>query len=57
MPEIVVISVGANNRYGHPNKGVVERLNSFGSKVYRTDQDGGIVINSDGEKLEALTSN
>jgi competence protein ComEC len=52
MPEISVISVGANNRYHHPNKGVVERLNTFGSKIYRTDKDGGIVIKSDGEKIE-----
>jgi competence protein ComEC len=56
MPEISVISVGANNRYGHPAKSVVERLNSFGSKIYRTDIDGGIIIKSDGENLEATTS-
>jgi beta-lactamase superfamily II metal-dependent hydrolase len=27
-------------------------LNTFGSKIYRTDKDGGIVIKSDGEKIE-----
>lgn len=57
MPEISVISVGANNRYGHPSRGIVKRLEAFGSKVYRTDKDGGIVIKSDGDKLSVITSN
>jgi competence protein ComEC len=56
MPEISVISVGANNRYGHPSRDVVERLNSFGSKIYRTDKDGGVVIKSDGEKIQTFTA-
>ena len=36
-----VISVGKNNRYGHPNKEVLENLKE--SKIYRTDQDGSIM--------------
>jgi competence protein ComEC len=57
MPEISVISVGLNNMYRHPNKGVVDRLNAFGSEVYRTDRDGGITIKSDGLLLFKLTKN
>ncbi|NUU77831.1 ComEC/Rec2 family competence protein [Paenibacillus xylanilyticus] len=35
-----VISAGANNTYGHPNPGVLERLEAVGSQIYRTDQMG-----------------
>lgn len=55
-PEVSVISVGENNIYHHPSKSVIERLNSFKTKIYRTDKDGGIVIKSDGENLDIETS-
>ena len=41
-PEYGVISVGKNNRYGHPNDGVLENLED--SNIYRTDQDGCIMF-------------
>ncbi len=37
-----MISVGKNNRYGHPNKDVLDNLKN--SKTYRTDQDGSIMF-------------
>ncbi|WP_024628510.1 MULTISPECIES: ComEC/Rec2 family competence protein [unclassified Paenibacillus] len=37
-----VISAGANNTYGHPNPGVLERLVDSGTDIYRTDQMGEI---------------
>ena len=43
-PEYALISVGADNSYGHPNKEVVERLEEIGAKVYRTDYEGDIVL-------------
>lgn len=43
-PEIALISVGANNRYGHPTRETLERLNIFGCKVYRTDLEGTIIL-------------
>ena len=43
-PEIVCISVGANNSYGHPAPETLERLREFGCTVYRTDQNGDILI-------------
>ena len=43
-PEIALISVGADNRYGHPTQETLERLNIFGCKVYRTDLDGTIIL-------------
>jgi beta-lactamase superfamily II metal-dependent hydrolase len=42
--------------FTHPVQGVVERLNYFDSKIYRTDIDGGIVIKSNGNKLETIVS-
>lgn len=41
-PKYSIISVGKNNRYGHPKKDVLNTLNN--SKIYRTDIDGSIEI-------------
>ena len=41
-PKYSIISVGKNNRYGHPNKEVLNTLDN--SKIYRTDQDGSIMF-------------
>lgn len=43
-PETVIISVGADNWYGHPADEVLERLESFGCEVYRTDEDGTVIF-------------
>ena len=50
-PEIAVIQVGKDNRYGHPNQEVLERLEKYGIKILRTDQDGDIKFLSDGESV------
>ena len=44
QPQAVVISVGENNRYGHPREEMLERVSRFGCKVYRTDQQGTITF-------------
>jgi len=41
-PKIAVISVGRNNKYGHPTQLVLDRLRSFNTPVLRTDQNGTI---------------
>lgn len=43
-PEIAIISVGENNRYGHPTERVLESLNQIGAKIYRTDESGCITL-------------
>ena len=52
-PKYSVISVGKNNRYGHPNKEVLDTLND--SKIYRTDQDGSIMFKIKKDKLQIET--
>lgn len=51
MPEIVVISVGKGNEYGHPHNEALSRFSDAGAIVYRTDESGHIVIHTDGENL------
>jgi len=51
-PSLAVISSGAGNRYGHPSPDVVERLREAGATVLRTDIHGGVIITTDGERLE-----
>lgn len=43
-PKVAVISVGADNRYGHPARQTLERLESAGCRIFRTDQQGTILI-------------
>lgn len=49
-PEVAIISVGKDNKYGHPKQAIIDRLNKMGIKIYRTDLNGTILITSDGEK-------
>jgi len=43
-PGVAVISVGRQNRYGHPHEPVVARLLEAGSDLYRTDRDGAVRV-------------
>lgn len=50
-PDYAVISCGIGNKYGHPHKETVDKLNSFGVTVHRTDREGTIVAQSDGNSV------
>ena len=52
-PDVVVISNGRGNPYGHPVPYVLERYRALGSKVLRTDQDGQVEVSTDGQYLTA----
>lgn len=54
-PKIALIGVGKNNNFGHPNIDVIERLENMGSKIYRTDNCGEIIIRINREKLQIHT--
>ena len=56
-PRVAVISVGAHNDYGHPRADTLAALDALpGLAVYRTDQSGRIVLESDGRSLTVRTS-
>jgi len=55
-PEAAVISVGAVNEYGHPAPITLQRLARAGARVYRTDVDGRITLETDGERWEVATA-
>ena len=46
-PEYSVISVGADNRYGHPTDDALTRISKVNSKIYRTDTMGTVVFEFD----------
>jgi len=48
-PEVVVISVGAENRFGHPCAEVLERLGDL--PTYRTDERGAVEFITDGTQV------
>jgi competence protein ComEC len=51
QPTVAVISVGADNNYGHPSPATIGRLENHGATVYRTDLDGSVEITTDGHDL------
>jgi competence protein ComEC len=56
-PVFAIVSAGVDNRYGHPNVDVLERLERHRSIVLRTDMDGLIAVRSDGRRLSIHTNN
>lgn len=50
-PEFTVISCGAGNSYNHPSESVMRSLDSLGVQIFRTDLQGNIIAESDGEKI------
>ena len=49
-PEYALISSDGGKKYGHPHKETLDTLNSFGTKIFRTDLLGTIIMKSDGLK-------
>ena len=51
-PKYAIISDGKNNRYGHPHKEVLDLLNKLEIKIFRTDEEGTVVCESDATKVK-----
>lgn len=54
-PDIIVISVGQNNRYGHPSEETMSRFFKYTKDVYLTSVAGTVVLKSDGENIQKVT--
>jgi competence protein ComEC len=50
-PRVALVSAGRRNPFGHPSPAVLARLAGAGARVYRTDRDGAIVLETDGATL------
>ena len=55
-PTFAVISVGADNKYGHPAQETLGKLQRLDVAVFRTDRQGTIICTSDGENLNFVTT-
>jgi competence protein ComEC len=54
-PQIALISCGRGNPFGHPAPDVIARLEAIGARIYRTDLDGEITIDTDGQRVFVRT--
>ncbi len=54
-PKYAIIQVGKNNDYYFPHKVTLDKLERIGSKIYRTDLNGTIIITSNGNDLQIST--
>jgi len=56
-PQAAVISVGVVNEYGHPTAEAIARLERAHARVYRTDRDGTVSLETDGARIQMTTAN
>lgn len=50
-PQYAVISVGTGNKYGHPEKVTLDKLQNIGAEIHRTDMEGTVVCSTDGQNI------
>lgn len=53
-PEVAIISCGRDNRFGHPARETLSRLDSAGCEFYRTDEQGNIRVETDGRQYQVI---
>lgn len=53
-PEVAIISCGQDNRFGHPARGTLIRLESADCEFYRTDERGNIRVETDGRRYQLI---
>lgn len=55
--EVAIISVGENNKYGHPHESVLNRLVANGEELYSTKDNGTVIVETDGNNYTVTTEN
>ena len=50
-PSLAIISVGARNPFGFPRPEVIARYREVGAEIFRTDEDGAIILETDGTTI------
>lgn len=50
-PKFAIVSVGKDNKYGHPHKNILEDYQDIGASIYRTDEMGTIIVKSNGKNI------
>lgn len=55
QPDVVVISCGRGNPYGHPVPSVLARYHDVNAQIFRTDREGQIDVVTDGQSLQVNT--
>jgi len=48
-PDVALVAAGFRNRFGHPKEDVLDRYRALGTRIYRTDLDGALLIEIGGE--------
>ena len=54
-PSYAIISVGTGNNYGHPSNTTIQNLENQNIQIYRTDENGTIIMTSDGTNITFQT--
>jgi competence protein ComEC len=55
-PSVVLVSVGADNDYGHPADAAMAPLEQAGAQLFRTDRDGDLAVVAEGGRPRVVTS-
>lgn len=53
-PKISLVSAGIKNKFNHPSQFVINSLERIDSKIYRTDQEGAVLLTSDGIGIKKI---
>ena len=53
-PDISLVSAGIKNKFNHPAESVISSLKNINSMIYRTDQLGAVLLQSDGEEIKKV---
>ena len=54
-PSVVIFSAGRRNPFGHPSSTVLDRYRAAGARIFRTDEDGEVIVDTNGRDVRILT--